>query len=100
LHKKIYNVIYFKFQNLKVFSTEDFGVFEVEHINNFLYEIGKEAIENNADEYRKGLHFTTLEFIGNCEGNTILECEVAHEDILTVQDGIIRARKCRVIRAL
>ena len=89
----------------RVWNTNNPNVFESVYNRKFIYEIGKEAIETDVDENvmkycGKGLHFTTLEFIDGYEGNTILECEVAHEDILTVQDGIIRARKCRVIRAL
>jgi len=89
----------------KVFSTEDFGVFEVEHIKNFLFELGKEAIINDANEdvinfCGKGLYFSTLEKVKRRHGNTILECEIEVKDILTVQYNEIRARKCRVIRAL
>ena len=86
----------------RVWNTNNPNVFESVYNRKFIYEIGKEAIETDVDENvmkycGKGLHFTTLEFIDDYEGNTILECEVAHEDILTVQDGIIRARKCRVL---
>jgi len=66
-------------------------------------KIGKEAIETDVDEdvmehCTSGLHFTSLEFISFHIGNTILECEVALEDIITVQNGMVRARKCKVIR--
>lgn len=89
----------------KVFSTEDFGVFEVEHINNFLFELGKEAVINDANEDAmnfcgKGLYFSLLEKVNRRHGNTILECEIDVEDILTVQYNEIRARKCKVIRVI
>lgn len=89
----------------KVCSTEDFGFFEVEHIKNFLFEIGKEAIINDANEDAmdfcgKGLYFSLLEKVKRRHGDTILECEVSLEDILTVQYNEIRARKCKVIRVI
>jgi hypothetical protein len=89
----------------KVFSTEDFGVFEVEHINNFLFELGKEAVINDANEDAmnfcgKGLYFSSLEKVKRRHGDTILECEIDVEDILTVQYNEIRARKCKVIRVV
>ena len=88
----------------KVWSTDNPNVFKSDYNRNFLYEIGKEAIETDVDEdvmkvCGKGLHFTSLELIRFNVGNTILECEIALEDIITVQIGIIRARKCKVIRA-
>ena len=89
----------------KVFSTEDFGVFEVEHIKNFLFELGKEAVINDANEDAmnfcgKGLYFSLLEKVKRRHGNTILECEIDVEDILTVQYNEIRAKKCKVIRVI
>ena len=89
----------------KVFSTEDFGVFEVEHINNFLFELGKEAVINDANEDAmnfcgKGLYFSLLEKVKRRHGDTILECEIDVEDILTVQYNEIRAKKCKVIRVI
>ena len=89
----------------KVFSTEDFGVFEVEHINNFLFELGKEAVINDANEDAmnfcgKGLYFSLLEKVKRRRGDIILECEIDVEDILTVQYNEIRARKCKVIRVI
>lgn len=89
----------------KVCSTEDFGVFEVEHINNFLFELGKEAVINDANEDAmnfcgKGLYFSLLEKVKRRHGDTILECEIDVEDILTVQYNEIRAKKCKVIRVI
>ena len=86
-------------------DTDNPEIFRSWYKHSFIYEIGKEAVETDVDEdvmncCGKGLHFTSLEFIDEDMYNTILECEIDIEDILTVQDGIIRARKCRVIRAL
>jgi len=87
-----------------VWSTDNPEVFESNHNRNFLYEIGKEAVETNVDEdvmksCASGLHFTTLEFIYKWSGETILECEINVKDIITVQENKVRARKCKVIRA-
>jgi len=87
----------------KVLKTDNPNVFKSNYNRNFLYEIGKEAIENDVDEdimktCAAGLHFTSLEFIDCYEGDTIIECEVNVEDILTVQYCIVRARKYKVIR--
>jgi hypothetical protein len=88
-----------------VWSTDNPKVFESLYEPSFIYAIGKEVIETDVDEdvmkvCGKGLHFASLEFIDCCEDNTILECEVDLEDILTVQNFTVRARKCRVIRSL
>ena len=87
----------------KVWSTDNPNVFKSDYNRNFLYEIGKEAIETDVDENvmnecTTGLHFTTLEFIGFQGRNIILECEVDVKDILTVQFSKVRARRCKVIR--
>ncbi len=89
----------------RVWRTDNPKVFKSDYNRKFLYEIGKEAVENDVDEdamewYGKGLHFTSLEFIDPLEGNTIIECEVDIKDIITIQNGMVRARKCRVIRSL
>lgn len=87
-----------------VWSTDDLTVFKSNHNSNFTYEIGKEAIETDVDEdvmksCGKGLHFSLFEDAQYNNGDTILECEIDLKDIITVQIGIIRARKCKVIRA-
>jgi len=87
----------------KVWSTDNPNVFKSVHDRKFIYEIGKEAIETDVDENvmnkcTTGLHFTTLEFINYYVGNSILECEVDIENILTVQGVTVRARRCKVIR--
>jgi len=88
----------------RVWSTDDPKVFESDNNRKFIYEIGKEAIEIDVDEdamkvVGKGLHFSILKllcFLNHC---SILECEINVEDILTVMNGVVRARKCKVIRA-
>ncbi len=89
----------------KVWSTDNPNVFKSHHNRDFFYEVGKEAIETDVDEdvlkwCGKGLHFTTLEFIGFQGRNIILECEVNVEDVITIQDRMVRARKCRVIKTI
>ncbi len=88
----------------RVLYTDNPKIFKSRYKNSFLYEVGKEAIETDVDEdvmneCGKGLHFTTLEFIDNWDGDIIIECKIDLKDIITVQHGIIRARKCRVLRA-
>lgn len=85
-----------------VWRTDNPDVFESNHHRNFLYKIGKISRARNVSEdifksCAGGLHFTSLEFINRHKGNTILECEVEVPDIVTVQMGEVRARKCRVI---
>ena len=87
----------------KVWSTKDQDVFKSDYRRNFLYKIGKISRAQNVDEdifksCTRGLHFTSLEFINDYNGDTILECEVEVSDIVTVQDNEVRARKCKVLR--
>ena len=87
----------------RVWSTDNPKIFVSDYNRDFIYEIGKEAVETDVTEdalsdYGKGFLFTSLKFIGPWEGNAILECEVAVKDILTVQFSKVRARKCKVIR--
>ncbi len=89
----------------KTWRTNGSNVFESNHNSNFIYEIGKKAVETNVDEdvmksCAAGLHFTTLEFIDKWSGETILECEINVKDIVTVQENKVRARKCRVIKTI
>ena len=92
----------------RVWSTNFPDIFTSDCNNKFLYVIGKEVFEFNINEdvmkaFGKGLHFTSLEFVGNWKidiiSNIIIECEINVEDILTVMNGVVRARKCKVIRA-
>lgn len=87
----------------KVLKTNYPEIFYIDNDGIFIYEIGKEAVKTDVDEnvmepYAVGLHFTSLEFIDKWDGETILECEVNVEDILTIQNSMVRARKCKVIR--
>jgi carbonic anhydrase/acetyltransferase-like protein (isoleucine patch superfamily) len=87
----------------KVWKTDNPDVFKSDYRRNFLYKIGKISRVRNVDEdifniCTRGLHFTSLEFVNNYGGDTILECEVKVHDIVTVQDGKVRARKCKVLR--
>ncbi len=87
----------------RVWNTDNPKVFESNHDSNFIYEIGKYVIEKDVNENimepcGKGLHFTSLEFINEWDGNIIIECKIDLKDILTIQYSKIRARKCRVIR--
>ena len=85
-------------------STDNPKNFKSLYKPSFLYEVGKTVEETDVDEdvmkvCGKGLHFTLQEIIENEQtGDTIIECEVAIEDILTVQYCIVRARRCKVIR--
>ena len=86
----------------KVWSTDDKSIFESIYDKNFLYKIGETVVAEDVDEdifksCARGLHFTSLEFVNCCRGDTIIECEVEVPDVVTVQDSKVRARKCRVI---
>ncbi len=87
----------------KVWSTDDTNTFTSNYDRNFLYKIGETVVVENVNEdifnyCTDGLHFTSLEFINYYSGDTIIECEVKVPDIVTVQDGKVRARKCKVLR--
>ncbi len=87
----------------RVWSTDEPDVFKSDYRRNFLYKIGKISRVRNVDEdvfksCTRGLHFTTLNIAKNYGGDTIIECEVKVPDIVTVQDGKVRARKCKVLR--
>jgi len=87
----------------RVWSTDDPDVFKSDYRQNFLYKIGKISRARNVDEdifesCARGLHFTSLEFVKNYGGDTIIECEVKIDDIVTVLNSKVRARKCKVLR--
>ncbi len=87
----------------RVWSTDDPNVFKSNHRRNFLYKIGKISRARNVNEdvfesCTRGLHFTSLEFINDYSGDTIIECEVDVDDIVTIQESKVRARKCKVLR--
>ena len=86
----------------KVWRTDNPDVFKSIRDLNFLYKIGETVVAKNVDENvfkscASGLHFTSLEFIKDYDGNAILKCEVEIPDIITIQEGKVRARKCRVV---
>jgi hypothetical protein len=87
----------------RVWSTDNPDVFKSDYDSNLLYKIGKISRVRKVDEdifksCTRGLHFTSLEFVNMHKGNTILECEVDVDDIVTVQGSKVRARKCKVLR--
>ena len=87
----------------KAWSTDDESVFKSDYDRNFLYKIGETVVAEDVDEdifesCARGLHFTSLEFVKNYGGDTIIECEVEIPDIGIVQDSKVRARKCKVLR--
>ncbi len=87
----------------KVWSTDDPDVFKSDYDRNLLYEIGKISRARKVDKdifksYAGGLHFTSLEFINDYDGDSIIECEVEIPDIITIQESKVRARKCKVLR--
>ena len=84
-----------------VWSTDNPDVFKSDYRQNFLYKIGKISRVRNVDEdvfksCARGLYLTTLNIAKNYGGNTILECEVDVDDIVTVQGSKVSTRKCRV----
>ena len=86
----------------KVWSTDDKSIFESIYEKNFLYKIGETVVAEDVDEdifksCARGLRFTSLEKAKDYYGNAILKCEVEIPDIITIQEGKVRARKCRVI---
>jgi len=86
-----------------VWRTDDESVFKSNYDRNFLYKIGETVVAKYVDEdifksCTRGLHFTSLEFINRHKGNIILECEVEVNDIITILNSQVRARKCRVLR--
>ncbi len=69
---------------------------------NFEYKIGKiaevESPELSDASCSSGLHLSHPDFFK--EGDALLQCEVALEDIITCQEGKIRCKKCRVIQEI
>ena len=87
----------------KVWSTDDKSIFESIYEKNFLYKIGETVVAEDVDEdifksCARGLRFTSLEKAKDYYGNAILKCEVEIPDIITIQEGKVRARKCKVLR--
>lgn len=92
---------------LKTYDPNVFLSFD-ELCNQKTFEIDKEVVDDNANCDVKsyngiGLYFTIFEIANSTirlDGNIVLKCEVELNDILTVQDQIIRARKCKVLSAI
>ena len=67
----------------------------------FKYKIGEIIEEPNAEisdeSCAPGLHFSHPSYYPYLDGYTILACEVNLEDIITVQEGKFRAKKCKVL---
>ncbi len=87
----------------KAWSTDDKNVFKSDYDRNFLYKIGETVVAENVDEdifkpCTNGLHFTNLENLINYDGDTIIECEIDVDDVVTVQFSMARVRKCRVLK--
>ncbi|OQB41012.1 MAG: hypothetical protein BWY04_01108 [candidate division CPR1 bacterium ADurb.Bin160] len=87
----------------KVWSTDDTNTFTSNYDRNFLYKIGETVVAENVNEdifesCARGLHFTSLEFLNDYDGDAILKCEIDVPDIITVQEEKVRARRCKVLR--
>jgi len=72
----------------------------------FHYEVGKEAKAENCEESNEscasGLHFSNITYWSlSCKGlkYVCLEAEIDLNDIITVQEGKIRCRKAKILRA-
>jgi hypothetical protein len=67
--------------------------------NNFIYEDGKVSEVKNPDlsnsSCSAGIHLSTALYWE--KGNTLIACEVKKEDIITIQEGKVRVKKCKVI---
>ena len=44
-----------------------------------------------------GLHFSSADYYPNKENTVLLACWIKLDDIITVQEGKIRAKRCKVI---
>ncbi len=89
----------------RAWNTDDLNIFESYYDKTFVYEIGTEVAETDIDkdaleDCKQGFYLTTVEFIDKQDGDSLLECEVDLEDIITVQGGIVRTKKYRIIRSL
>ena len=69
------------------------------HDRNFVYEDGKVAIAKNPDisdaSCASGLHLSLALYWEL--GDTLIACEVKEEDVITIQQGKVRCKKCKVI---
>jgi len=67
--------------------------------NNFIYQDGKIIKVENPDlsnnSCASGIHLSTALYWN--QGDTLIACEVKKEDIITVQEGKVRVKKCKVL---
>jgi hypothetical protein len=75
------------------------GVYESCYSGDFIYEDGKEAVADNPEisdnSCASDMHLSTALYWE--EGDTLIACEVKEEDIITIQEGKVRCKKCKVI---
>jgi hypothetical protein len=68
--------------------------------SNFEYKIREIAsvkdYENSDKSCAKGIHLSNPLYYE--KGNCLLECEVDFKDIITIQEGKVRCKKCKVLR--
>ena len=66
---------------------------------NFIYQDGKISKVENPDlsqtSCASGIHLSTALYWQ--EGDTLIACEVKKEDIITIQEGKVRVKQCKVI---
>lgn len=72
------------------------------HDPSFLYKVGEviaASAEESIDSCASGLHFSSPDYWTDQAPNdaVVLVCDVSVSDIITIQEGKIRARKCMVI---
>jgi hypothetical protein len=67
--------------------------------SSFIYQDNKIAKIDNPDlsnaSCASGIHLSTALYWN--EGDTLIACEVKKEDIITIQEGKVRVKKCKVL---
>jgi len=67
--------------------------------SNFIYEDGKIVTVKNPDlsnnSCSTGIHLSTSSYWN--QGDTLIACEVNKDDVITIQQGKVRCKKCKVI---
>ena len=75
------------------------GKYQSVYDKDFFYEDGKVSevkdYEKSNASCGKGIHLSTPLYWN--EGDTLIKCEVNFEDIITIQDGKVRAKKCKCL---
>jgi hypothetical protein len=75
------------------------GKYKSCHNSNFVYEDGKISEVKNPDMSEQscstGIHLSTALYWES--GDTLIACKVKEKDIITVQEGKVRCKKCLVI---